>query len=392
MIYLSKIRSLVVSLVDIIPLMQIKEKNMIIALIVGLFPPKWLAGTEIATYNLADHLARRGHEVHVITSHDAGLPELSEENGFYIHRIAWLKIRFIGIVTFWAKIFLKMRKIKPDIVHGQSLPSGIPAWAAKKFLKIPYVIWGQGSDIYLPGWFTRMTSKPILQNADVALALTEDMKQKMREICDREVSVMPNGVDLERFKISSGGKKEGNAKTIVFVGRLHPVKGAQYLIEAMAIIHRKMPDVKLVIVGDGIERSRLEELREKLDLNGCIQFAGQVPQERIPQIMHQADVFALPSLSESFGIVNIEAMAAGLPIVTTNVGGLPELIKNGENGFVVEPKNPEAIAEKILLILNNNDLKAIVSTNNITKSQYYSWDNVVEKIITIYEKVGSPSY
>ena len=86
---------------------------MIIALIVGLFPPKWLAGTEIATYNLADHLARRGHEVHVITSHDAGLPELSEENGFYIHRIVWSKIRFIGIVTFWAKICLTIHDALP---------------------------------------------------------------------------------------------------------------------------------------------------------------------------------------------------------------------------------------------------------------------------------------
>ena len=144
-----------------------------IAILVGLFPPKWLAGTEIATYNLADHLARRGHEVHVITSHDAGFPELSEESGFSVHRIAWPKIRFIGIVAFWAKICLEIQTIKPDVFHAQSLLCGIPAVVAKKFLKIPYVVWGQGSDIYLPGRFTRMTSKSILQNADAVLALTE---------------------------------------------------------------------------------------------------------------------------------------------------------------------------------------------------------------------------
>ncbi|WP_082223165.1 glycosyltransferase [Methanoculleus sp. MH98A] len=97
-----------------------------IAILVGLFPPKWLAGTEIATYNLADHLARKGHEVHVITSHDDGLPGLCEENGFYIHRIAWPKIRFIGLVAFWVSICLKIRKIKPDIVHAQSLGGGVP--------------------------------------------------------------------------------------------------------------------------------------------------------------------------------------------------------------------------------------------------------------------------
>jgi glycosyltransferase involved in cell wall biosynthesis len=355
-----------------------------IAILVGLFPPKWLAGTEIATYNLADHLARGGHEVHVITSHDAGLPEFSEENGFSVHRIAWPKIRFLGIVTFWAKVCLKIQTIKPDVFHAQSLLCGIPAVVAKKSLKIPYVVWGQGSDIYLPDRFTRMTSKSILQNADAVLALTEDMKQKMREICDRDISVVPNGIDLERFKNSSGGEKGSNAKTIIFVGRLHPVKGGQYLIEAMAIVHRAMPDVKLVIVGDGVERTRLEQLAKKLDLNSCIQFAGQVPQERIPQIMHQADVFALSSLSESFGIVNIEAMAAGLPIVATNVGGIPDIVEEGVNGYLVNAKNPEELADKILFLLQNDEMREEISANNREKAELYTWDKVTGIVEKIY--------
>lgn len=355
-----------------------------IAILLGHFPPKWLAGTEIATYNLADHLARRGHEVHVITSHDSGLPELSEENGFYIHRIAWPKTRFIGIVTFWVKICLTIRKVKPEIIHSQSLLIGVPAWAAKKFLKIPYVIWGQGSDIYLPIRFTRMTSKPILQNADAVLALTEDMKQKMREIYERKIYVVPNGVDLERFKISLGDKKEGDPKMIIFVGRLHPVKGVQYLIEAMAIIHRKMPNVKLVLVGDGVERSRLEELAKRLDLNGCIQFAGQVPQERIPQVMHQADIFSLLSLSEGFPVVLLEAMAAGLPIVATNVGGIPDIVEEEVNGYLVNVRSPEEISEKILFLLQNNEIWEEISATNREKAELFTWYKVADTVEKIY--------
>jgi len=347
-----------------------------IAILVGLFPPKWLAGTEIATYNLASHLARRGHEVHVITSHDAGFPEFSEENGFSVHRIAWPKIRFIGILTFWAKICLKIRKIKPDIIHAQSLGVAVPTLISERILKIPYVIWGQGSDIYLPGKFTRMTSKPMLQNADAVLALTEDMKQKMQEICDRDISVVPNGIDLERFEISSGDKKDSSAKTIIFVGRLHPVKGVQYLIEAMAIVHLETPDVKLVIVGDGVERARLEELAERLNLKGSIQFAGQVPQESIPRLMHQADVFALSSLSESFGIVNLEAMAAGLPIVATNVGGIPDIVEEGVNGYLVNAKNPDELADRILVLLQNDEMREEMSANNREKAELYMWDKV----------------
>jgi len=357
-----------------------------IAILVGLFPPKWLAGTEIATYNLADHLARKGHEVHVITSHDDGLPGLCEENGFYIHRIAWPKIRFIGLVAFWVSICLKIRKIKPDIVHAQSLGGGVPPLFSNRLLKIPYVIYGRGSDVYSPDWLTKLTAKPILKNASATLALTEDMKQKMLDICDGDISVVPNGVDLERFKTSLGAKKEGNTKTIVFVGRLHPVKGVQYLIEAVAIVHQEIPDVKLVIVGDGIERSRLDELAEKLNLNGCIQFAGQVPQESIPQLMHQADVFVLPSLSEGLPVVLLEAMAAGLPIVATNVGGNPDIVEEGVNGYLVNAKNSEEIADRLLVLLQNDEIQEEISANNREKVEMFTWDRVAEAVEEVYQK------
>lgn len=357
-----------------------------IAILVGLFPPKWLAGTEIATYNLADHLARKGHEVHVITSRDDGLPSFSEESDFYIHRIVRPRIRFIGIVTFWARTCLKIRKIKPDIVHAQSLGTAVPALISKRILKIPYAVWGQGSDIYSPDWLTKLTAKPVLKNASAALALTEDMKRKMRDICNGDISVVPNGVDLERFKTSLGAKKGGNAKTIVFVGRLHPVKGVQYLIEAMAIVHREMSEVELVIVGDGIERSRLEELADKLDLHGNIQFAGQVPQERVPSIMHRADAFVLPSLSESFGIVNLEAMAAGLPIIATKVGGIPEIVNEGVNGYLVNAKRPDEIADRILMLLRNDEVREKISVNNREKAEMFTWGRVAEKVEEEHQK------
>lgn len=231
-----------------------------------------------------------------------------------------------------------------------------------------------------------MTSKPILQNADAVLALTEDMKQKMWEIHDREIFVVPNGIDLKRFKISPGNKEGVNTKTIIFVGRLHPVKGVQYLIEAMVTVHREMPEAELVIVGDGAERSRLEELTERLNLNGCIQFMGQMPQESIPKIMCQADVFALSSLSESFGIVNLEAMAAGLPIVATNVGGVPDIVEEGVNGLLVNPESPGKIADKLLFLLENDEIRAEMTSNNREKVKLYTWDRVASVIEEMYSK------
>jgi glycosyltransferase involved in cell wall biosynthesis len=359
-----------------------------IVLLVDLFPPKWIAGTEIASYNIAKYLAKIGHEVHVITSLDENLPKKETLDHFCIHRISVKKIRFIGISIYWFHILSEIKRINPDIVHVQSITTGLPGLFSRIFLKKPYVIWGQGSDVYLPDKFTKLISKTVLINALTVIALSEDMKRKMNSICKREdIAILPNGIELDKFKniYLQKQRNDKTKRTIIFVGTLRPVKGVGYLIKAMSIIHEKLPDTNLLIVGDGPDRDKIESLVRELNLQDCVRFAGKVSNEEIPEYMSKADVFALPSLSEGFGIVNIEAMASGLPIVTTNVGGLPEIIINGENGFLVEPKNPEALAEKILFILNNNDLKARISINNQMRARKYSWDSVIKHLISIYE-------
>jgi len=355
-----------------------------IAILVGAFPPKWLSGVEIVTYNLADQLTQRGNEVHVITSQDDNLPDLSKECGFYVHRVARLRIRIIGMIPFWVRMYLQLRKIKPDVVHSQTTPYGVPAWVAKKTLKTPYIVWGHGSDIYFAGTLLSMISKPILQNADAVLALTEDMKKEMQRVCPREISVIPNGISLERFRVSSGCREEKSTRTVIFVGRLHPVKGVQYLIEAMAIVHQKIPDIKLVIVGDGTERPILEKRVRELDLNECIQFLGQVSQEKMPDIMHQADILVLPSLSEGFPTVILEAMAGGLPIIATSVRGIPDIIDEGINGYLVNTKRPDEIADKILTLMLNDDMRKKISINNREKAEMFTWDKVADKVEEIY--------
>ena len=312
-----------------------------IAIMVTLFPPKWLAGTEIATYNIAKYLAKRGHEVHVITSLDEGLPKESIEEGFCVHRIFWRKIRFIGIMSFWMKIFGLLKSVNPDIIHVQSVGIGIPAFLSKKILKKPYVVYGRGSEIYLPWMFKDPISKLTLKNADAVIALTEDMKKEIKKKHSREVFVIPNGIDLERFKDLSRAtirkrlKIEDEVKIIIFVGSLRPVKGVRYLIEAMRVIRDKDNNIKLLLVGDGEEREYLEKLVEDLDLEKCVRFIGRVQNEEVPGYMAATDVFVLPSLSEGFPVAVVEAMGSGLPIIATKVGGLPEIIKNGEIDLII---------------------------------------------------------
>lgn len=355
-----------------------------IAILVNLFPPKWLAGTEVATYYTAEHLAQRGHEVHVITSLDEGLPEVSCEKGFHIHRLPRIEIRFIGVLIFWADIIRVLRKIKPDIVHAQSLISGMPALLSHKLLKIPYVIYGRGSDVYLPDWFTKLVAKGILKNASAVIALTEHMKGAMQALYSRDVIVVPNGINLN--EIAEREAEGGNpGKKILFVGRLHPVKGTQYLLGAMSIIHRELPEAKLILVGDGEERELLESLTDSLGIRECVEFAGRVPHERVQDYMNQAEVFVLSSLSEGFPVTILEAMACGLPVVATRVGGVPDIIEDGANGYLIDTENPEQIAEALLRVLQDEELQKIMSNNNRKSAEKYRWDTVAATLEGVYQ-------
>lgn len=360
--------------------------KMKIAILVSLFPPKWLAGTEIATYYMAEYLAQRGHEVHVITSLDEGLPEESYEKGFYIHRLPRIKIRFAGAFLFWADIVRVIQKISPDIVHAQSLGTGVPALVSKKLLKIPYVVWGQGSDVYLPDWFTKLTSKTIIKNAGSAIALTEDMKRVMQAMYDRDIAIVPNGIDLKEYTSERPMQNVGGPiKRILFVGRLHPVKGTQYLLGAMSIVYRELREAKLILVGDGEEREHLETLTDNLGIRECVEFAGRVPHERVKDYMNQAEVFVLSSLSEGFPVTILEAMACGLPIVATHVGGVPDIIEDGANGYLVDTMNQEQIAKALLNLLQGGQLRKEMSDNNRKEAEKYRWDTVAATLEEIYQ-------
>jgi N-acetyl-alpha-D-glucosaminyl L-malate synthase BshA len=360
-----------------------------VAILTPLFPPKHLAGLEIAAYNIAKHLSKRNHEVHVITTLDKGLLRESTEECFFVHRFKTSDIPILRTVLYSIKSFFAVKKANPDIVHIQTIYLSLSGLLIKKFLHKPYVVYGRGSDVYLPWRFKNSISKPILKNADAVIALTEDMKKEIQKICNRNVFVIPNGIDLKRFENLSKEDLRSKLeikeeKIIMFVGTLRPVKGVRYLIEAMKIITDKSKNSRLFIVGDGEERGYLENLVRNLNLEKYVKFVGKVPNEEVPEYMAASDVFVLPSLSEGFGIVNLEAMASGLPIVATNVRGLPEIIKDGENGFLVEPKNPEQIAGRVLLLLENDELRERISKDNKQEIRKYSWKSVVEKLEKVY--------
>ena len=358
-----------------------------IAILVEHFPPKGQGGTEIATYFMALHLARRGHDVHVIYVLEEGLPRESDEQGFHIHRVPLHRIRILGAFFYWFAVFTEIRKIHPELVHVQSLVSGMPALFSKKLLGIPYAVWGQGSDVYLPKGYIRLTSRMVVKNADSAIALTKDMQKAMQNIYSRDIAIVPNGINMADLSAEPCRKDEKDPKKrVLYVGRLSPVKGVQYLIRAMKQVNDTIPDARLIIIGNGRERGMLEALSAELGIQEYVQFRGEVPHESVLSFMQQADVFVLPSLSEGFPMVIVEALACGLPVVGSRVGGMPEIITDGINGYLVEAKDVGAIAEKILLLLQDEKLRKKMSDNNKELVKKYTWEHVITELEKIYDR------
>jgi glycosyltransferase involved in cell wall biosynthesis len=360
------------------------------------FPPQVLGGTEIATYSIAKHLVQRGHEVHVVTTWGKGLPRERIEDGFTVHRSRVIVKPVLGSTSYFIHAYSAVKKINPDLIHAQNISLALYALLIKKTLKKPYVTWAQGSDIYLPSRFFRWFYKFNLKNAGAVIAQTSDEKGIMQKICDRDIMILPSGIDLGRFSnLSRESSRSGlqikkGEKVILFVGKLHAVKGVNYLIQAMNVIRQKEPKTRLILVGDGEERRDLEKLTSSLNLADSVTFVGKVPNEKVPQYMAAADIFVLPSLSEGFPMVIVEAMASGLPIVTTNVTGLPEIVHNGENGLLVEPKNSVELAEKILLLLQDDELRGDIAQNNRQRAKDYTWEKVVDNLEEVYQKVVAP--
>lgn len=357
-----------------------------------LFLPNHVGGLEIATYNIASILSERNHEVHIITSLDVGLPKENMENGFYVHRIPTLEMPILRTSFFSIGSLLVIKKIDPDLIHIQTIFLGFAGLLIKMLIHKPYIVYGHGSDVYLSWRFKRILSKYILKSADAVVALTQYMKRELQKSSNKHIFVIPNGIILEKFDDITGNNlrdklKLKDKKMILFVGSLRPVKGVRYLIDAMEFLVEKNKNISLVLVGDGEDRDDLKDLVKGYNLDEHVIFVGRVSDEEVPEYMAAADIFVLPSLSEGFGIVLLEAMASGLPIIATNIAGISEMVTDGENGFLVEPKNPEEIADRIMKLLEDDALREIISHNNKEKSKQFSWSQVVDMIESVYMNV-----
>lgn len=238
------------------------------------------------------------------------------------------------------------------------------------------------------GWargFSKFFRRFVYKKAKLCIAASNAVREEFEKLGVKNSVVIPNGVDLDKFTSADVGRRTSHV--ILSVGRLVEVKGHTYLIDALAKIRKEIPDAQLVFVGDGSRRKSLEMQAEALGAKKSVRFAGEVPHDSLPQYYAGADVFVMPSLSEGFGIAVIEAMASGIPVVASCVGGLKDIIDDGKTGLLVQAANSGEIAAAVCRLWKDRALKERMINEARMRVQKYDWSNISSHVRSIYRKL-----
>ena len=270
-----------------------------------------------------------------------------------------------------------------------------------KLIKIPHLLTVHGSDLTFLGRHPALTplTRFIVSNSDVVTVNSNYMKEQLAGIVpeySQKIRVIPMGILPGTFHEREFSDIKSLLRTnhlILSVGRLIDWKGTIYLIEAMTDVIKRFPDSLLMIAGAGPEKETLVRRCRELGLEKNVTFSGTLRTEDLPSYYQSADVFVLPSVNksgrtEALGVVLLEAMASGCPVIGSNVGGIPDIITDGENGFLVPEQSPEILAEKIVQILSNPDLKRKFRINGReTAQKLFSWESISYRFSEVYDEI-----
>ena len=303
------------------------------------------------------------------------------------------------------QIWQTARKYKINFIHCHwIIPQGFFVALLNLFTGIPYLLTAHGGDVYSfrKNAFIRLCSDFALKRAKACTVNSEPTGQAVHNIrINAPVQVIPMGVDIRLFQ---PGKRDPKIKEIfniqdaffLAVGRFAEKKGFKYLIQAMPLILEKRPQAKLVIIGFGPQEEELKRLIAKLNLENSVSLPGSKSGEELAKYFATADVFIGPSVvtqsgdTEGQGVVFLEAMASGTAVIASDVGGVGDVVRNMETGLLVPQKHPEAIAEKTLLLLENQELRNNLAMNGQRLARdEYSWEKTAERFLETYIRIST---
>jgi len=328
-------------------------------------------GSGVVATELGKALAQRGHKIHFITYSQPSRLDFFNENLFY-HEVTINSYPLFDYPPYELALAGKMvdvvRYEKLDLLHVHyAIPHASAAYMAQQILatkdyRIPFVTTLHGTDITLVG--RDPSYEPVvtfsINKSDSITAVSESLKRETLEFFDiqKEIRVIPNFIDMSRFKKQ---KKDhfktaicpNNEKLIVHTSNFRKVKRVEDVLMVFYNLRKEIP-VKLLLVGDGPERIRIESLCRELGTCDDIRFLGKLDQ--IEEVLSVSDLFIMPSEKESFGLAALEAMACEVPVISSNIGGIPELNVDGVSGFLSDVGDIEDMTKKALTILDDQNL------------------------------------
>lgn len=282
-----------------------------------------------------------------------------------------------------------------DVIHAFfSVPCGVQAHLLGRKFRIPYVVSLRGADV--PGYSERFSFlyvflRPFIRHLWARAAFVVSNSSGLKKLAlqtnpDQAIDIIPNGVSTEEFQAGLSADR-APVFTLLCVSRLTPRKGIRYLIQAMKVLSDQGygERVKLQVIGDGHERDSLKVQAKDAGLVN-VEFVGRVSHEHIAPYYRAASAFVLPSLNEGMSNTMLEALASGLPLLATVTGGTEELLRDGENGFFLEMKSPEDIAEKTRRFIDDSALCARFALASRKRAEELSWHNVAASYVDLYRK------
>jgi len=365
-------------------------------------------GSGVVATELGKSLAQRGHDVHFITNgHPARLRAFQER--VYLHTVETGQYPvFQGYTPYSLSLAVKIREVadqyKLDLVHCHyAIPHATSAFLAREMLKpkhLPTMTTLHGTDITLVGMmpsFYEITRFSI-SASDGITTVSEFLRRETEQEfhIDRPIDVIHNFVDSEEFRpqrdrpIRKQLAPKGE-RILMHVSNFRKVKNLPVILDVFCEVRRETP-TRLVLIGDGPEREAVERRAVELSVADDVLFLGD--QEYIGEILPEADVFLLPSEHESFGLAALEAMACGVPVVGSRIGGLPEVIVDGETGFLCSPHDVGCMRELVLGLFRDEERRlALGAAARARAVEKFDRDRIVDQYLAAYQRLleGEPT-
>ena len=359
-------------------------------------------GSGVVATELGKGLAKKGHQIHFITYRQPARLLAFQENVFY-HEVTAADYPLFEYPPYDTALTSKLVDVVKyenlDLLHVHyAIPHAAVAYMAKKILLeegryVPVVTTLHGTDITLVG--SNPSFAPVvafsINRSDGVTAVSENLRKQTYATFDIEndIKVIHNFIDFERFKKSDKDHfrkaiAPNGEKILVHTSNFRKVKRVDDVIHIFKKVYEKIPS-KLLLIGDGPERRKMEDLCRKIGLCDEIRFLGK--QDAVEELLAISDLFLMPSGSESFGLAALEAMACEVPVISSNVGGLPELNINGVTGFLSNLGNVNEMAQNAISLLENEDLLNKFRHNALKQAKCFDLSNILPEYEKYYEYI-----